>query len=122
MTNDSKDDSGYVYVTDNKDMIRKMIFDGTEEKAIELCREICRYNIYDGMCGFGLYLSEARRAENPGKARKLADQLSKSLTLMFDGNKEETNHVWIVLQEVLKFLAGTAPDDFKKKVKEGNKP
>ena len=103
-----------IKITKDKDIIRKMIFEGTEETAIEMCKEISKdeYGLYDGFSGFGLYLHKAR-LENPEKATKLAKRLKQ----MLDGKKEETHHVWIVLQLVMTWLAGQASDDFKNKVK-----
>jgi hypothetical protein len=102
-----------VFITDDKDKMRKMIFDGAEEKAIQMCKEICKYDIYNAMSGFGLYLHKARLKEE-----EIEDtiKLARSLEKIFDGQKEETHHVWIVLQQVMNFLAGTASEDFKKKV------
>lgn len=104
-----------LFVTKDEDLMKEMIFGGTKEKAVEICKELCNkeYDSYDSWSGFGLYLHKAR-VTNPEKSTKLAEKLEKLL----DGQSEETHHVWIVLQEVMKFLAGTASEDFKKKVKE----
>ncbi|MDF2736149.1 MAG: hypothetical protein K0S93_5 [Nitrososphaeraceae archaeon] len=100
-----------IFITDDKELVREYIFGGTKEKAIEMCKLISQYNIYDGFSGFGLYLYEARK-DNPKIAQEVADKLTKLL----DGQKEETHHVWIVLQEVMKWMAGEASEEFKQKV------
>lgn len=106
-----------VFITDDKEIIRKIIFDGAEEKAIEICKELCKkeYNINDTWSGFGLYLHKAC-VTDAEKSTKLSEKLENIL----DTQNEQTYHVGIVLQEVMKFLAGTATKDFKKKVNKNN--
>lgn len=102
-----------LFLTKDKDIIRKIIFEGVEEKAIEICKELCKkeYSLSDSWSGFGLYLHKAR-LDNPEKPTKLAERLEEIL----DGQREETYRVGIILQIVMKFLAGEATDDFKTKV------
>ena len=101
-----------VIISKDKEAIKHIIFDGHKEDAIKLCRIIKEYGIYEGFAGFGLYLTEARSSGNPKKEKELAAKLTKA----FNGQKEETHRVWIVLQEVMKWMAGQATDVFKAEV------
>ena len=102
-----------IIVTNDKKFIKKLIFDGTEDDAIKICKVIKEYGIYEGFAGFGRYLTHAR-----GGKPKIEKEIMDNLIKVLNGQKEETHHVWIVLQAVMLWMAGQAPQEFKDKVNE----
>ena len=82
-----------------------------ESKAVELCKIIKQYGIYESFAGFGKYMYEARRQNN-----NKADKLAKRLMLRLNGQKEETHHVWAVIETIMVWLSGRASKEFKDKV------
>lgn len=98
-------------MSDDKELIRKIIFGNYREKAIEICKVLRKNNMYDGWSGFGKYLAEARCIDS-----EKTDEVARKLNDILDGQNEETHHVWLVLQEVTKYLSATQDEEFKEKV------
>ena len=99
-----------IIITKNKELIRDIIFKDDDKEAIKLCKVLKEYGIYEGFAGFGLYLSQARHIRGN---TKIEQEIAKKLQDILDGEKEETNRVWVILQTVMLWMAGGAPKKFK---------
>lgn len=102
-----------VVFTANKELIHDIIFKDHEREAIKMCKILAQYGIYEGFAGFGLYLNNARHTKG---REKIEQEIAEKLQKILNGQKEETHRVWIILQAVMLWMAGGAPEEFKEAV------
>ena len=92
-----------------KDLNRKLIYEGTEEKAVKICKHLkenCPLN--EGWVAFGLLLEKilvhdkARVKDISAELYKIATE-QRALVELYD---------FIMLQHVMKYMAGKSGKDF----------
>lgn len=102
----------------SSDFQRDLIFDGVEEKAINICKYLRKNSrIQEGWVAFGLLLQKVL-SHDEAKVKDLTDELYK----IVESNRGlvEENDL-LVLQEAMKYIAGRASEEFKKAVESEEK-
>ena len=107
----------FIAMTKDKEVVRKIIFDGIEEDVDKAKAILFGKRLYPVMAGLGRFLERFYALESD---EKQIEEISEQLYDLF-GN-QETNHVHIVMQEVFDlFGARVIPEKRWKKYQEGFK-
>lgn len=90
----------------------KINIDGTEEKAIRLCKELRKNKLSDGWAAFAMF-TVANVKHSAENAKKIVKDLQK---IMDDKRGITEMNDWITLQYAMRYISGAASEEFKDKV------